>query len=153
MSMTEKERYVTDNRLACERLEHLIAAMSDADLQRPLSAEWTIAAALVHLAFWDCRQLALLKRWQANGVSPAPSDVESINAGVSALALAVPPRAAANLAVSAAEAIDAEVQKLTPELAAAIESAGFRTMLRRSLHRNAHLDDIERALAAPAGSS
>ncbi|MCL4506374.1 MAG: maleylpyruvate isomerase N-terminal domain-containing protein [Chloroflexi bacterium] len=149
MSTIPDHKHLNDNRDARERLQRIVAGLSDADLAHPLEGGWTVASALVHLAFWDHRQLALLKRWESGGVTPAPSDPETINAAVHALAAAIPPRAAIDLALSAAEAIDAEVQNLKPDLVAAIESAGYPFVLRRSVHRNAHLDDIEHALARP----
>jgi predicted transcriptional regulator len=42
-----------------------------------------------------------------------------------------------------AEAIDRKVESISPELAAAIETAGYVHFLRRAIHRRQHLDQIE----------
>ena len=51
------------------RLRQLIARLSDADLVRPVSGGWTVAAALAHMAFWDGRVLVSLERWEREGHS------------------------------------------------------------------------------------
>ena len=113
---------------------------------------WTVADVFVHLAFWDFRQLALLKRWEGTGVSPSPMDVGSVNEAVFAISVAVPPGAAARLALTAAEAVDAKIERLPADLAAAIEQGGHARVLRRALHRDEHLDQIEKALALSPGT-
>jgi hypothetical protein len=52
-----------------------------------------------------------------------------------------------NLAIDAAEAIDRELEQLSPEMITAIEALGDRRRLFRSEHRTMHLDQIEAALA------
>jgi hypothetical protein len=60
--------------------------------------------------------------------------------------LALPPRAAANLAVSSAEEIDRELEEASPDLITKIESLGEKFRLYRSIHRKLHLDEIEEIL-------
>jgi hypothetical protein len=62
---------------------------------------------------------------------------------VAILSAAIPPRAAAKLAVEAAETLDRELEKLTPEQVEALEAAGMNRLLNRSLHREDHLNQIE----------
>ncbi len=141
-----EQSYVNENAHARQRLESLAASMGDPDLRRRLPNGWTVADVFVHLAFWDFRQLALLKRWEETGVSPSPMDFDSVNEAVCAVSASVPPRAAVGLALTAAEAVDAKIERLPADLAAAIEQGGHERVLRRALHRNAHLDQIEKAL-------
>ena len=147
--MSGDRTYLTENTAERERLRALIARMSDDDLRRPLADGWTVAATLAHVAFWDQRGLALLERWERSGVgpSPLPADVDAVNDATRALCLAIPPRAAAELAVATAEAIDRKIEQLTPEAIAAIEAAGSPLNLDRWDHRREHLDEIERLLA------
>jgi hypothetical protein len=140
--------YVTDNTGERQRLRALIARLTDDDLQRLLPNGWTVAITLAHLAFWDRQRLALVQRWERGGVQPAPADADPINEAVRALATALPPRAAAQLALDAAEAIDRAVEELSAEVLAAIEAGGQGSLLRRALHRRGHLDRIEHALRA-----
>ncbi len=151
--MTPDTNNVADNTAARERLRQLLARLSDADLERPVGDGWSVAGALVHLAFWDTRQLALLRKWQQLGVEPAPSDSDTINVAVQALSTAIPPRAAAELALAAANAVDDEVAQIAPDMAARIDAIGYGYVLRRSIHREDHIDQIERALfPSPATS-
>ena len=71
---------------------------------------------------------------------------DDINAAVRTLSDAIPPRAAADLAVAAAAAIDRHLETISPDLRESIASAGGERLLNRSLHRREHLDQIERAL-------
>jgi hypothetical protein len=143
--MAQEMTYVTENRAALARLQALVAGLSDTQLAAPVG-EWTVATVLVHLAYWDRARLALLQRWVRDGVSPAPSDSEIINPAVNAIAMAIPPRAACQLALDAAAVLDQALERITPELAGAIEASGNHALLYRAVHRNGHLDDIEQSL-------
>ena len=107
---------------------------------------WTVSDTLVHLAFWDLRQLAVLKQWIVKGVQPMPIDSRTVNEAVGFLTKSIPPRAAVKMALEAAEAIDRELEKADPALAIEILKQGHERMLNRSLHRREHLDKIEKAL-------
>jgi hypothetical protein len=60
--------------------------------------------------------------------------------------LAIPPRKAANLAISSAEAIDRELEEASSGFIAEIEGLGEKFRLYRSIHRKLHLDEIEELL-------
>ena len=107
---------------------------------------WTVAVSLAHLAFWDQRALVLMRKWKSTGIVPSPVDVDVTNDSLLPLLLALPPRAAANLAVTSAEAIDRELEEASAELISAIENSGEQFRLYRSQHRNLHLDQIEEFL-------
>lgn len=143
--MSTDRTFVERNRAAADRLRTLAATLSDAELQCPVGAHWTAAIALAHLAFWDRRVLALLDAADAAG---APVDMP-IDLAVNDISLplwaAIPPRAAADLAVASAEMLDRRLAELP---AAQVEAMRARNehWVERSLHRNAHLDEIEAAL-------
>jgi hypothetical protein len=58
--------------------------------------------------------------------------------------LAIPPRAAVELAVSSAEAIDREIDGLNPAFIADVEQRGTTVRLDRAAHRRVHLGEIEK---------
>ena len=145
--------FVIENARERERLRALISQMTDKELNLPLEAGWTVAAALAHLAFWDQRSLVLLRKWKKSGVAASPVDVDVTNDAILPLCLAIPPRAAANLAVSCADAIDRELEEASSELIAAIESLGGRFRLYRSEHRKLHLDEIELLIKINRGTT
>ncbi len=132
------------NRAATERIRAL-GALSDEAMATPVGEHWTVSVALAHLAFWDLRALDVLERTERAGTVDAP-DVDAV---VNDLALpswsAIPPREAFRLAVEAAEAMDAKVAAYPPGLVAAVEAVNER-WIRRSLHRDPHLDEVDRAL-------
>ena len=94
---------------------------------------------------------AILRRWQEQGFDPSPIDMMAVNDALRVICHALEPRAAAELAISAAGKIDAELETLTPELVRQLEehAAATETQFRmnRSLHRDGHLNDIEALLA------
>lgn len=148
--MAVDRSHIAQNDAQRERLRALVERLSDADLARLLSAGWTIAGALAHLAFWDQRALVLLERWELGGPGATPppinhDDVDWINDAAKALCLALPPRAAARLAVSTAEAVDRKVAALPDDRVVANVAAGSPLNLLRAQHRREHLDEIERA--------
>ena len=138
--------FVAENTRERERLRALVNRLSDGDLRLDIGGGWTIAAALAHLAFWDCLSLTRIGQWKQSGVSASSVDIDVVNAALLPFLLSIPPRKAADLAIAAAEAIDHELGQLSPEMIAAIESLGDRRRLFRSIHRAMHLDQIEEGL-------
>jgi hypothetical protein len=135
--------FVAENARERTRLRSLVVRLTDEDLIHPLGTDWTVAVALAHLAFWDQRALVLMRKWKSSGVAPSPIDIDVTNESLLPLWRALPPRAAAELAVSSAEAMDRELEETPPEFIAAIESLGERSRLYRSDHRKMHIDQIE----------
>jgi hypothetical protein len=134
--------FVAENTQERERLRYLVARISDKELRLPLGNSWTVAVVFAHLAFWDQRSLILMRKWRKSGVALSPIDIDVTNDSLLALWLALPPRIAANLAVSSAEAIDRELEEASSDLITAIESLGENFRLYRSIHRKLHVDQI-----------
>lgn len=139
--------FVSENAKERERLRSLVECLTDEQLCLPLGGGWTIAVALAHLSFWDQRSLFLMRKWKQSGVEPSPIDIDITNDSLLSQWLAIPPRDAANLAISSAEAIDRELATACSEFIAEIESLGEDFRLYRSIHRKLHLDQIEEFLS------
>jgi hypothetical protein len=146
--MAVDRSYVAKNDIERARLRALVSKSSDADLARAMPAGWTVAAVLGHLAFWDQRILTLIEAWE--GGTPPPheheEDVDWINDAGKPLLLALPPRTAAEVAITIAEAVDRRVAALPEDLVAKNTAAGSPLNLSRAAHRKEHLDEIERVL-------
>jgi hypothetical protein len=139
------------NREERERLRALVDRLSDEDLRRPIGPNWTVADALAHVAFWDRRALVLLERLEQGGtVGPSFVDVDVVNDAVFYLARRIPPRAAAEEAVAAAESIDARLEAAPADLTERNLAARGPLRLDRASHRREHRDEIERSLPAPS---
>ena len=145
--------FVVENTRERERVRRLVDRISDKELSLPLWEGWTIAAALAHLAFWDQRALVLMKKWKISGVVSSPIDDDVTNDSILPLCLAIPPRVAARLAVTATEAIDLELEKVHEDLISDIWQLGERFRLYRSDHRKLHLDQIESLLNMRGGKT
>jgi len=141
-----KRPFIEENLKECKRLCSLVERLSDEQLSITMENGWTIAVAFAHLAFWDQLYLRLLKKWKSDGVAPSPIDIDVINDSLLPLWLALPPRSAANLAVTSAEAIDRELEEAPSELISDIQKLGEKFRLYRSIHRKMHLDEIEKVL-------
>jgi hypothetical protein len=149
--MPADRSYVAQNTAQRDRLREFVGRASDKELEAPMPAGWTVAAVLAHLAFWDQRIVVLVDAWQRAGATHVPStvadhDVDWINDAGKPMLLALPPRAAARLAVAAAEAADARVAGLKDEFLTANAAADGPINPLRATHRKDHLDEIERAL-------
>lgn len=142
--------YAPQNHASRLRLETLVRGLSDEELARSTDYGWTVAGLLAHLAFWDHRMSVILKRWQEEGLDESPIDSGVVNDALREICHALEPRTAAQLAVTAAQKIDAELDELSAERVAEIEAhtAATSTQFRmnRSLHRESHLKDIEALL-------
>jgi hypothetical protein len=142
--------YAQQNSDSRRRLRDLVNRLTDSDLALSTEYGWTISALLAHLAFWDHRMSEILKRWQNEGLDPSPIDSAVVNDALKVICHALEPRAAANLALIAAEKVDAEFETLSAEFVKQLEehaeatSTQFR--MNRSLHRESHIKDIEALL-------
>ena len=142
--------YSQENAESYQRLKSLVHRLTDTDLALATGYGWTVAALLAHLAFWDQRMVVILNRWKESGLDDSPIDSLAVNEALRIICHALEPRTAADLSLTAAERIDAELNTLTPEFVKQIEehieanSIQFR--MNRSLHRAGHLNDIEALL-------
>src|SRR5262245_18577343 len=142
--------HVAQNEAENKRLRALVARLTDQELARPMSAGWTVASVLGHVAFWDQRIVALIEEWRKAGVSSPPKPLEGnidwINDATKPPMLALAPRRAAELTVAIADSADRAVAGLTDEEIARNAAAGSPLNLLRAEHRREHIDEIEAAL-------
>lgn len=143
--------YVIDNDAERGRLDAVAVTLSEDDLGRRLRNGLTVAAALVHLAFWDDYCCALLEQWEQTGFAATRSNFDVLNAAIGHLAHAVPADSAPGLARVAAQRVDRRVSAIPKDLAVTIETNGYESILHRAAHRRLHLDRIEEAVAGAQG--
>lgn len=141
--------YKEKNAHELARLRALVTRLSDAELARQLNPEWTVAATLLHLAYWDERATWLGDKI-ARGEAFTPAEVEPeppdwLNDTVRPFLHAIAPRAAAELAVRTAEECDRRVAALPPDKVFPNNKTSLLNAF-RSEHRREHLDEIEAAL-------
>ena len=144
--MTLDPSFIEHNRASTERIRALAARLTDDDLRRPVGQHWTIAIALAHIAFWDRRVLAVLDATQREGKLCAPPIDISVNDLLLPFWAAMPAGQAVRIAIESAEMLDERLAAFPAALLAEMYTAGPRWVA-RSLHRDAHLDDIEAVLA------
>lgn len=142
--------FVAANDAARARLIALVNRLSEEDLRRRMPAGWTVSAVFAHIAFWDARALYFINKWEG-GIPPSEADMESgdvdwVNNSAKPLCLALPPRAAADLAVQLAEETDRRVAGMSDTLIEQMLAIGQPFYLARAEHRTEHLDEIEQAL-------
>lgn len=138
-----------ENDAARARLQALVAGSSDADLARPMPGGWTVAGVLAHVATWDARAIYWIDTWGPTGepTTYTEENTEAVNESAKPLCLALRTRDAADLALRLADGSDAKVKALSDAMLAKIQAKGAPPFnLARAIHRNEHLDDIERVL-------
>jgi hypothetical protein len=139
--------FIEQNRTVLEKLQKLIASLSDQDLAHSLGDGWTVAVALAHIAFWDQRALVLLERWEhEGGVTPSSADAEAINEAALPAWLAIPPREAAKLALMSAPIVAGKLENVAPEILEQNEALNAGVRILRAAHWTAHIEQIERTL-------
>jgi hypothetical protein len=146
MEVPDIQTTIQENTAEHERLAKLVAGLTDEELARPLAAGWTVAAELAHLAFWDARAILLIDKWKREGIGPSPADIDILNDAAKELCLAIPPRAAAELALRKSLEINRAIERLTPDMVGRVQAIGPALHLARHEHKRAHLDEIERGL-------
>jgi hypothetical protein len=143
--MTLDRAFVELNRASSERIRGLAARLSDEELQHPVGEDWTVAIVLAHLAFWDRRVLYVLDRTEQDGEVFIPEIDIFVNDLSLPLWAAIPPRAAARIAIETADTLDQRLETYPPELLEQVYAASRRWVV-RALHRNEHLDEAYAAL-------
>ena len=139
----ERKELVERNAASLERIRTFVNRLTDDELSRPTGNGWTVASELAHLAFFDRRASVLLDRWARGSVGPSDLDVDAINDAMLPQWVLLPPRAAVEDALAAAQEINDKIASLSDELEAAVV-AGRVVRLDRAHHRVTHLDDLER---------
>jgi hypothetical protein len=135
------------NRAARERLEALIARLGERDVV--VDDDWTAAALLAHLAFWDRLATTRLRKYLRDREPPAfatDAVTELTNDAGMRQWKDTPVRVAATQAREAAAAIDGVIETLPADALTELKALGRPNVLDRSEHRKEHIDQIERAL-------
>lgn len=133
------------NRESTTRIKKLASSLTDEKFQTRVGEHWTVAIALVHLAFWDRRVLATLEE-TAKNKKLSVIEVETV---VNDLSLpiweTVPAQEAVKLAIETAEELDSQLENFPKDLLEEMYNHNKRLVV-RALHRNEHLDEVEEAL-------
>jgi hypothetical protein len=141
--------FIQDNERELQRLRDLVARLSDDELRSSVNDDWTVAAVLGHVAFWDSRALYLADHFDPAAGFPddvgEPDNVDWINDSTRSLIHAIDPRGVADLSVRTAEQIDARVAELPADKLWPNDPHSPLNG-RRASHRAEHLDEIEAAL-------
>jgi hypothetical protein len=150
------------NAASRRRLAAVVERLRVEDLALPTEpteeGSWTVAQVLGHMAFWD---RSLEARWEmareaaseSGPLEPTylPDGVsEAVNRPLATLLASWTERlgvAVGEEAVAAADSLDAVIEELAPRLPAGT-AAVLPRLVDRSIHRNSHLDQIKRGLAA-----
>lgn len=140
--------YISANDTERRRLNDLLDGLTADDLTRKLPNGVSVAATLVHLAFWDEYALFALRGYQESGFFDSHTNFEALNAAVLELAAAVPDDKVLEMARRAAQAVDRQAAAVSPELAEIIQRHGKSRTLERAQHRRTHLDQIGKLLSA-----
>ncbi len=145
--MTLDRSYAALNRASTERIRALAARLSDEEMQHPVGEHWTVAITLAHLAFWDRRVMYVLDMTERDGKLFIPEIDIFVNDLSLPLWAAIPPRAAAHIAIETAEELDRRLETFPPALLEEIYAYNERWVV-RALHRGEHLDEADAALAS-----
>jgi len=144
--------YQTANAAARDRILALVTDLSDEQLMAPVGEEWTIAAALAHLAFWDRVHIGRLRRALDEGLTappPLPDGLaDIINNGEVFGWRRIPVRDTVDLFAASSGDADAFVNTLDAAVVEAAHGAGAGRLIERFRHRTEHGDAIQEAVEA-----
>src|SRR5512136_2646173 len=134
MNMTLDRSFVALNRASTTRIRDLAARLSDAEMQTRVGEHWTVGIVLAHLAFWDRRVMYVLDVTEREGKLFIPEIDIFVNDLSLPLWAAIPPRAAARIAIETAEGLDKRLENFSPGLLEEIFNYNQRWIV-RGLHR------------------
>jgi uncharacterized damage-inducible protein DinB len=143
--MTMDRSFIQRNRAATERIRSLVRRLSAEEMLHPVGEHWTVAITLAHLAFSDRRMIFVLDMTERKGRLSYPEIDIIVNDVSLPLWAAIPPEAAARLAIQTAETLDKRLENYPPALLEQIYAHKDRWIV-RAIHRDEHLDEVEAAL-------
>jgi hypothetical protein len=146
----EDTSFIDENTRSRSRLHRLVESLTGEELRRETRDGWTVAALLVHLAFWDIRAWELLHRWQTCEIVPSPVDIDVINDSLKPICLEVSPSASLHLVLHSADRLDSFIESLPLDWVNRAAQQG-RLRRRRCEHREEHCDEIEAVLGRSYG--
>jgi len=144
--MSPQNPYSEANAASLTELTNFANSLSEKQLVTPMPADWTVAAVLAHLAFWDFRSITLIKKWQAEGISASPNDVDVVNEATRPFLVAIEPRRAVQISLSIAAELNQLIDSLSPDFLQDVSENGKTVRLDRSTHRYNHIREIKAAL-------
>ena len=140
-----------ENRIQNDRLKSVLDKLNPAQWSQNIGGDWSIGTMLCHLAFWDQITSVRLRLWKEKGklaVIPDEDNINSINDSMRFICAAIDYERGKSLVKKSADEIDSLARNLTPAQLTELESSGRDRWFKRSLHRQHHLERIERALAS-----
>ena len=143
--MTMDRSFIELNRASTARIRALAARLSDQQMQTRVGEHWTVGIVFAHLAWWDRRVMYVLDMTEKDGKLFIPEIDIFVNDLSLPLWAAIPPRAAARIAIETAETLDTRLEDYSPELLEQIYNYNKRWVI-RALHRGEHLDEADTAL-------
>jgi hypothetical protein len=135
------------NRASTDRIRSMARRLSDEEMRHPVGEHWTVGVVFAHLAFWDRRVMYVLDMTEKDGKLFIPEIDIFVNDLSLPLWAAIPPRAAARIAIDTAETLDRRLETFPPALLEEIYTYNKR-WVERALHRGEHLDEADAALNA-----
>lgn len=146
------ERIDERNRTSTARLASVGARLSEEELGRVIDEPWTAAGLLAHIAFWDRfvmgRWILARERGEGTPLSVDDGVMDRVNDASLDAWMSIPPAAALELSVRAAEEVDGFLAAIERDTAEAVVAEGRERLVDRSLHRGEHLETIEAAFPA-----
>lgn len=142
--------FTEENQIQNTRLRSILGRLQSGEWNKNLGADWTVGTMICHLAFWDRMTSVRLRLRLKNGSFAGVPDgdtVEALNDTVRLMSASIDQAAGSKLATDAADEIDSITAALSPEQIQELLATGRERWLRRHLHRQTHLDRIEKALA------
>ena len=142
--------FIQRNAATRQKLHDLVENLDAETLTRPMDEDWTIAAVMAHLAFWDEWNFVRWRKYRETGEIAAVSSmaaIDMINESALPAQRALDPHQAVALALETAEAGDRYIEDLPDDLIAFALSDNRNIYVDRSIHRDQHIPDIERVLA------
>ena len=143
--MTMDRSFIELNRASTERIRALAARLTDEEMQTKVGEHWTVGIVFAHLAWWDRRVMYVLDMTEKDGKLFIPEIDIFVNDLSLPLWAAIPPRAAARIAIEMAEILDKRLEEYSPELLEEIYNYNKRWVI-RALHRGEHLDEADAGL-------
>ena len=143
--MTLDRTFIELNRASTGRIRALAARLTDEEMQTKVGEHWTVGIVFAHLAWWDRRVMYVLDMTEKDGKLFIPEIDIFVNDLSLPLWAAIPPRAAAQIAIETSETLDKRLEDYSPELLEEIYNYNKRWVI-RALHRGEHLDEADEAL-------
>ncbi|MDH4200232.1 MAG: hypothetical protein OEV66_07640 [Spirochaetia bacterium] len=142
--------FIEENNSTRKKINDILKRITNDEWQTEIGGGWTAGTMLCHIAFWDKMTINRLLAWKQGGnlaTVPEKETIDAVNDSVRSMCSFIAFEKGVFLVSKYMEEIDTFVSQLEASQIKELEDSGRGRWFQRNLHRQLHLELLERSTA------